>query len=99
MQDQTACIDWQGIQSALSQLEQPLDFETDNPGVPRFDRMHPYGQFPFQCSCHMLQEKGSLCHGKYLHRDQTDPRLPLTEHLVTDSGKSGTAIAYNAGFE
>ena len=53
-------IDGEAIKRELSALEFPLhflDFETDNPAVPRFDGMRPYEQFPFQFSCHILYEK------------------------------------------
>jgi hypothetical protein len=61
--------------------------------------MHPYEQFPFQYSCHILQEDGTLTHAEYLHADQTDPRQPLAEQLVTDIPDTGSVLAYNAGFE
>ncbi|MCF7802705.1 MAG: DUF2779 domain-containing protein [Candidatus Marinimicrobia bacterium] len=102
VQAEDASIDWEGIRQELARLEYPLyflDFETDNPAVPRFEGMRPYDQFPFQYSCHILQEDGSLDHVEYLHTDQTDPRGPVAEHLVKSIGAMGSVIAYNAGFE
>ena len=49
-------IDNAAIQRLIADLEYPihfLDFETDNPAIPRFDGLHPYQQFPFQYSCHV----------------------------------------------
>jgi len=54
-------IDWNSIAGELDKLEYPLyflDFETDGPAIPRFDGMHPYEQFPFQYSCHILDQDG-----------------------------------------
>ena len=45
------------IQQKLENLQYPihfLDFETDNPPIPRFDGLRPYQHFPFQYSCHVL---------------------------------------------
>jgi hypothetical protein len=95
-------IDWDGIHDILSTLKYPiyfLDFETDNPAIPRLEGTHPYEQFPFQFSCHILQENGDLTHAEYLHRDLTDPRQTLCEALLDILGDSGAIIAYNAAFE
>ena len=95
-------IDRNGIKEELDKLEYPLyflDFETDNPAVPRFDGMHPYEKFPFQYSCHILNESGSLEHIEFLHESESDPRRPLVESLVKTIGDTGSIIVYNAGFE
>jgi|TARA_B100002003_G_scaffold214517_1_gene212809 hypothetical protein len=95
-------IDWNGIAGELDKLIYPLhflDFETDGSAVPRFEGIHPYEQFPFQYSCHVMDKNGSLEHYEYLHESDTDPRQPLTEPLTKVIGESGSVIAYNAGFE
>ena len=95
-------IDRNGIKEELDKLEYPLyflDFETDNPAVPRFDGMHPYEKFPFQYSCHILNESGSLEHIEFLHESESDPRRPLVESLTKTIGESGSVIVYHAGFE
>jgi len=95
-------IDWNGIAGELDNLEYPLhflDFETDGPGVPRFDGMHPYEQFPFQYSCHVMDKNGGIEHYEYLHQSDSDPRQLLAESLTKAIGESGSVIAYNAGFE
>ena len=46
-----------GIKMELDKLQYPLyflDFETFGPAVPRFDGLHPYEQYPFQYSCHIM---------------------------------------------
>jgi hypothetical protein len=90
------------IQEELAGLEYPLhflDFETDNPAVPRFDGMHPYGQFPYQYSCNVLHENGDISHMEYLHESESDPRKHLVESLIDAVRKEGTVVAYNAPFE
>ena len=97
-----AQVDWPAIRRELEGLEFPLfflDFETDNPAVPRFEGLHPYGQIPFQFSCHRLAADGDLRHFEYLHQDPSDPRPPLAGALGEALGPEGTLVAYNAGFE
>ena len=67
--------------------------------MPRFAGLKPYQAFPFQYSCHILEEDGSLEHREYLHVDAGDPRLPLAEALLEDIGPHGSVVVYNAQFE
>ncbi len=100
--DQRIEIDWESIRSELDGLTYPLyflDFETDNPAIPRFDGQRPYVQFPFQYSCHILHEDGSLEHREYLHVTNDDPRPALAASLVDAIGEIGHVVAYNASFE
>jgi len=97
-----AQVDWGAIRRELAALEFPLhflDFETDNPAVPRFAGMRPYQRFPFQFSCHVLQADGGLQHCEFLHDGPSDPRPPLARTLGGVLGAKGTVVAYNAGFE
>ena len=102
VQKRKAIIDWDAIKDELSMLEYPLyflDFETDNPAVPRFDGMHPYEQFPFQYSCHIIDRSGKVTHKGYLQESERDPGKPLAKSLIKAIGTKGTVIAYNASFE
>ncbi len=95
-------IDKQGIQSELDNLKYPLyflDFETYGSAVPTLNGMHPYEQYPFQFSCHIMDKDQKLTHKEYLHIDKTDPRLSLAESLIDTLQEAGTIVAYNAGFE
>ena len=86
----------------LDRLQYPLyflDFETFGPAVPRFDGLHPYEQYPFQYSCHIMDADQHVTHKEYLHTDKTDPRLPLAGSLIDTLEDAGTIVAYNAGFE
>lgn len=95
-------VDRAAIQQALVELQLPLyflDFETIDYAIPIFDGCKPYQQVPFQYSCHILAEDGTLTHCDYLHTEATDPRRPLTESLLTHIGETGSLIAYNIPFE
>ena len=90
------------IREELGNLQYPihfLDFETDNPAIPRFDGLHPYQQFPFQYSCHVLHPNDEVKHYEYLHTDTTDPRLPVVESLLNHVSSRGSVVVYNASFE
>lgn len=90
------------IQQELVNLQYPihfLDFETDNPAIPRFDGLRPYQQFPFQYSCHVLESDGAVTHYEYLHTDMCDPRKPLVESLLNHVSSNGSIVVYNASFE
>lgn len=95
-------IETDQIAKKLAALTYPLyflDFETDNSAIPKFRDAHPYQKIPFQYSCHIIQADGNMTHCEYLHIEDSDPRLSLTEALVQDIGPVGSVIAYNAGFE
>lgn len=96
-------IDTAAIRDLLSDLEYPihfLDFETDNPAIPRFDGLRPYQQVPFQYSCHVLRHpQDESKHYEYLHTDTTDPRLPLVASLLNDVSAAGSVVVYNDRFE
>jgi len=95
-------VDSEGIRQKLSELIYPvyfLDFETFNPAIPRFNGMSPYNSFPFQYSCHEMQENGDLDHFEYLHLDDTDPREPLINSLLKCINKIGSVICYSVGSE
>ena len=95
-------IDKIAIRQELANLQYPihfLDFESDNPAIPRFDGLRPYQQFPFQYSCHILQSNGTITHHEYLHTDMSDPREPLLESLLNHISTNGSIVVYNASFE
>ncbi len=95
-------INRNAIRDELNKLEYPLyflDFETDGPAIPRFEGMRPFEQFPFQFSCHKLEETGEIEHFWSLHTDLDDPRRGIAEDLVNILSTNGSIIAYNAPFE
>lgn len=98
-----ATIQKHEIDAFLSELEYPLyflDYETMSAVVPYFDGHRPYQQVPSQYSLHILDSPDAeLRQKEYLHRDNTDPSLPIAQHLVEDIGTSGSIITWNASFE
>ena len=91
------------IEAFLNTLEYPLyflDYETMSAVVPYFDGQRPYQQIPSQYSLHILDTPdGELRQKEYLHRDNSDPSLPIAQHLVEDIGDRGSIIAWNMSFE
>ncbi len=95
-------IDADAISASLADLTYPVhffDFEAQNPAIPRFDALKPYEQFPFQYSCHILYEDGSMVHREYLHTDSSDPRPALLAALAIDIASVGSVIVYHQSFE
>lgn len=92
-----------GLKKFLDQIEYPIsffDFETLNPAIPQYEGLHPYSQYPFQFSCHIIDQKGAEPkHVEYLADGKKDPRPEIGEHLLKALGSCGTIIAYHAAFE
>jgi hypothetical protein len=61
--------------------------------------MKPYQKLPFQYSCHILHQDGTLEHREFLHQDKSDPRRKIAEALITDLGTTGSIVVYNEVFE
>lgn len=91
------------INNFLQGLKYPLyflDYETLMSLVPYFDGHRPYQQVPFQYSLHKLDSpEAELEWHEYLHRDNSDPALPLAEKLIKDIGTEGTILVWYEGFE
>ncbi len=95
-------IDAGAIRGALAALQFPLyffDFETIDHAVPTYEGCIPYQQVPFQYSCHVLHQDGSVAHREYLHTTPDDPRPALLEALLDDVEGEGRVIAYHVPFE
>ena len=91
------------IKKFLSNLNYPLyylDFETINPGIPKYQGTRPYQQVLFQYSLHINQtEDSELQHKEYLADPNKDPRIGFIEQLISECGDSGDILVYNIGFE
>ncbi len=91
------------LKNYLKNLVYPLyflDYETMMSLVPYFDGHRPYQQIPFQYSLHILKlPTAELEHKEYLHRDNSDPSLPLAKQLIVDIGEEGSVIVWYEGFE
>jgi hypothetical protein len=96
-------IDAKEIKNFLEGLQYPLyflDYETMSSLIPYFDGHRPYQQVPMQYSLHVLRSPDAeLEHKEFLHRDNSDPALPLTKQLIQDIGTEGSVIVWYEGFE
>ena len=75
-----------------------LDFETFTfLAVPIWAGTRPYqSHIPFQWSCHIEGEDGSLQHEEFLEISRHDIRRKLTEKLIDTVGTDGPIIVYGA---
>lgn len=96
-------IDVPALKSFLGTITYPvyfLDFETYQQAVPRFEKLRPYEQIPFQFSLHVIEAAGDEPrHVEFLAEAGEDPRRRLAERLVAVMGDHGTILAYNQAFE
>lgn len=96
-------IDKDGIRDFLTTLRYPLyflDFETEQPVLPKYQGTHPYQQIPFQYSLHWIEnEGGELRHTEFLGNGVDDPRRALAEQLCKDIPMDACTTAYNKAFE
>jgi hypothetical protein len=92
-----------GLKAELEGLTYPLyfaDFETINPCIPRFPRMRPYDQLPFQWSVHVqMQPCAAPEHFEFLATDTSDPRPTFITTLCDALGDRGSIIVYHQQFE
>ena len=96
-------INKEEIKKFLSNLNYPLhylDFETINPGVPKYQGTSPYQLVLFQYSLHIKQsEYSELVHKEYLADPIKDPRIGFVKQLISQCGIYGDILVYNIGFE
>lgn len=95
-------IDVDAIASKVDGLEYPLyflDFEADNPAVPKYPGQRAFMKTPFQFSCHRLSKIGELQHYDYLHADASDPRPLLIDCLLASIEEKGSVVVWHADFE
>ena len=77
-----------------------LDFETEQPVIPKYIGTKPYQQIPFQYSLHYIEkEGGELKHKEFLGISGQDPRRALAEQLCEDIPYDVCTMAYNKMFE
>lgn len=101
--DKGTYVDKNGIQDFLDTLSYPLyflDFETEQPVIPKYNGTKPYQQIPFQYSLHYIESKdGELKHKEFLAESGSDPRRALAESLCKDIPMNVCVTAYNKAFE
>lgn len=91
------------IRKFLNTLKYPLyfmDFESIQPAIPMYDNSRPYQQIVFQYSVYYkLTKESEPVHYEYLGDGKSDPRERFIKNLISDTGKSGIILVYNASFE
>jgi len=91
------------ISNFLKDLKYPLyflDYETMSSVIPPFDGTKPYQQVPFQYSLHILETPDAeLKHKEFLHKENSNPGLPLLQKLKEDIGDEGTILVWFEKFE
>ena len=92
------------LKAEFESLKYPLyfmDFETVNPAIPRFVRMHPYDHIPFQWSVHVQQEPGAAARALRIlsYWTASDPRPAFISSLCEALGERGSIVVYNQQFE
>ena len=87
----------------LNQLTYPLfhfDFETFDLALPRFDNSRPWQKIPFQYSCHVEHEDGTIEHHEFLAKGEVDPRPALLASMKRlFQGTTGDIVVYYQTFE
>jgi hypothetical protein len=73
-----------------------LDFETIAFAVPIWAGTRPYQQIPFQWSCHVEHEDGSIEHHEFLDTSGDLPVKEFAESLISSVGTSGPIFCYGA---
>lgn len=75
-----------------------LDFETVGPAIPQWAGTRPYQTLPFQWSCHIERETGSLEHREFLELDPDrgngPPTRRLAEALIMALESEGPVLMY-----
>ena len=103
LHDKGTCIDQTIISEFLDKCTYPLyflDFETEQPVIPKYIGTKPYQQIPFQYSLHYIEkEGGELKHKEFLGISGQDPRRALAEQLCEDIPYDVCTMAYNKMFE
>jgi hypothetical protein len=91
-------IDSNKIKQFLGKIEYPiyfLDYETLSSVIPYFDGHKPSRDVPFQYSLHTIDKPGAeVQHTGYLHKENSDPALPLSESLKQNIGVKGTILVW-----
>jgi len=96
-------INKEEIRKFISTLHYPLyflDFETEQPAIPKYKGTHPYQQIPFQYSLHIIDYPGGpLIHKEFLGESGQDPRRAIAEQLCEDIPMDVCSLAFNMTFE
>lgn len=87
------------LSSELRHLKKPiyhLDFETINPGVPKYIGTRPFQAVPFMFSVLREQTDDDPIYSGYLHETDDDPRREVALHLIRALRKRGSICVYSS---
>lgn len=73
-----------------------FDFETIGPPIPMWAGTRPYQALPFQWSCHIEYQDGTLDHREFLELDGEPPMRACAESLIETLGDAGPVIVYTS---
>jgi len=103
LHDRGLYVDTAVIGQFLDKCKYPLyflDFETEQPVIPKYIGTKPYQQIPFQYSLHYIEkEGGEVKHKEFLGNSVDDPRRALAEQLCKDIPLNACTMVYNKVFE
>ena len=88
-----------GARAFTEQLAWPrfyLDFETVGPAIPVWPGTRPYQSLPFQWSCHIEREGGSMEHREFLDLESIPPMRSLAEALIEALESQGPILMYTS---
>lgn len=87
------------LRSELRHLKKPiyhLDFETVNPGIPKYIGTRPFQAVPFMFSVLREQTDDDPIYSGYLHETNDDPRREVALHLIRVLRKRGSICVYSS---
>jgi hypothetical protein len=98
-----AIVQKEHLKHWLNQLTYPIyhfDFETFDLALPRFDNSRPWQKIPFQYSCHIEHEDGTIEHHEFLADAQVDPRPAILDSMKKlFANTTGIVLVYYQTFE
>ena len=87
------------LSTELRYLRKPiyhLDFETINPGVPKYIGTRPFQAVPFMFSVLREQTDDDPIYSGYLHETDDDPRREVALHLIRALRNRGSICVYSS---
>lgn len=90
--------DHEGFAKAIAAWAWPryyLDFETIAQVIPQWTDRRPFEQVPFQFSCHVENQDGTIDHIEYLDVSGAEPARAEAEALLEALGTHGAIVTYN----
>ena len=90
------------FRAVLDALPRPFyyfDIEAISFKIPRWLNSKPSDHIPFQYSCHVEQEDGTITHHNFLDTSGNNPIQPFTDSLIKTIALPGTILVYDNTLE